>query len=249
MSYPIILCEDNLVQLQQLDNIVRNYILFHSELLRIELKTQSPEEVKEYLIKFKPKNGIYFLDIDLNHSINGIQLAELIRKSDAQAKIVFITTHDELAPLTLKRKIEALGFVSKDQDFDTYRSEIMSLIELAQKRIDALRFARKISFSFSIGTQMYNINMDDIYFIEPSEIPHRLVLYTTHAQYEFYGKLNDLENKYSSLFRVSRGCLANLSNVFEIDFKKRTLLFDEGIERIFSPGRSRKIKAFMDNQR
>ena len=100
MSYPIIICEDQFLQLQQLESIIQNYILFHSELFQIKLKTQSPIEVKTYLKQFQPKNGIYFLDIDLNHSISGIDLAEMIRKADVQAKIIFVTTHDELAPLT-----------------------------------------------------------------------------------------------------------------------------------------------------
>lgn len=58
MSYPIIICEDQFLQLQQLESIIQNYILFHSELFQIKLKTQSPIEVKTYLKQFQPKNGI-----------------------------------------------------------------------------------------------------------------------------------------------------------------------------------------------
>lgn len=248
MSYPIILCEDNLVQLQQLDNIIRNYILFHSELLKVVLKTQSPQEVKEYLKKFEPQNGIYFLDIDLKHSINGIQLAEMIRRHDVQAKIIFVTTHDELAPLTLKRRVEALGFIAKDQEFDSFRSEIMSLLELAQERIDSVKSARRVVFTFSVGTQTYNIDLDEILFIEPSIIPHRLVLYTKKGQYEFYSRINELEEKYPALLRVSRGCLANLANVTEIDFSQRLLVFEEDLLRNFSMGRKKKIKDFINKR-
>lgn len=245
MSYPIILCEDKLIQLQQLDNIIQNYIIFHSDMLKVVLKTQSPQEVKEYLEKFKPQNGIYFLDIDLNHSLNGIDLAEIIRKYDVQAKIIFITTHDEMAPITLKRKVEALGFIVKDQEFDSFRSEIMDLLELAQKRINAIKIARNVTFTFSVGTQTYNIDIDEILFIEPSGIPHRVILYTKQGQYEFYGRLNELEEKYSALFRASRGCLVNLKNTKEIDFRKRILVFDEELTRSFSIGRTKKMKLLL----
>ncbi|MGN8982320.1 response regulator transcription factor [Enterococcus villorum] len=242
MGYPIILCEDNLVQLQQLENIIRNYILFHSELLKIVLKTQCPQEVKDYLIEFQPQNGIYFLDIDLNHSIDGIQLAEIIRKHDAQAKIIFITTHDELAPLTLKRRVEPLGFVSKDLEFDLFRSKIMDMLSLGQERIDSVKSARKAIFTFSVGTQTYNIDMDEVQFIEPSIIPHRVVLYTKHGQYEFYSRLNELEEKYPLLFRASRSCLANLMNATEINFSKRLIVFKKDLSRKFSVGRSKILR-------
>lgn len=245
MNYPIILCEDKLVQLQQLENIIRNYIIFHSKMLKIVLKTQSPQEVKEYLDKFEPQNGIYFLDIDLNHSINGIDLAEIIRRNDVQAKIIFITTHDEMAPLTLKRKVEALGFIVKDQEFDSFRSEIMDLLELAQQRIEAVKDASNSIFTFSVGTEIYNIDIDEILFVEPSNIPHRVILYTKEGQYEFYGRLNDLESKYSALFRASRQCLVNLKNTKKIDFHNRKLFFEEDLSRNLSIRRVKNLKSVL----
>lgn len=245
MKYPIILCEDNLIQLQQLYNIIHNYIIFHSEFLKVELKTQSPQEVKDFLNKFSPKNGIYFLDIDLKHKIDGIDLADIIRKQDAQAKIIFITTHDELAPLTLKRKVEALGFIAKDQEFDMFRTEVMEILDLAQERINAVKTDRKMIFTFSVGKQIYNIDMDDVLFVEPSDIPHRLTLFTKQGRYEFYGRLNDLEEKYSNLFRSSRRCLVNLLNTKEIDLPRRLLIFEEDLTRVFSLGKSNEIKKYI----
>lgn len=112
--YPIIMCEDNRIQLQQLDTLVENYILFHSDLFKVELQASQPQQVVNYLDDCEPQNGIYFLDIDLQADIDGIQLAEIIRQKDVQAEIIFVTTHDELAPLTLKRKVAALDFIAKD---------------------------------------------------------------------------------------------------------------------------------------
>lgn len=245
MSYPIILCEDNLVQLQQLNTIIKDYILFHSELFKIVLKTKSPQEVENYLIKFEPKNGIYFLDIDLNNSISGIDLAEIIREKDPQAKIIFVTIHDELAPLTLRRRVEALGFVVKDQNLVDFRAEVMDLLELAQERIDAIKLEHNEVFTFSVGTQIYNIDLDEILFIKPSVIPHRVVLYTKTGQYEFYGKLYQLEEKYSGLLRVNRSCLANVMNAREINLSNRLIFFGDEVSIRFSVGKSKIIKNFI----
>ncbi|HGF7618053.1 TPA: response regulator, partial [Enterococcus faecium] len=148
MSYPIILCEDQIIQLNQLERIIDNFILFHDEVFKIVLKTQSSLEVKKYLKQFRPKQGIYFLDIDLNHEVNGIELAEVIRKYDVQAKIIFTTTHDEMLPVTIKRRVETLGFVTKDQTLDEYRNQIVELLLLAQERIDATKQVTNQAFVF-----------------------------------------------------------------------------------------------------
>jgi len=245
--YPIIICEDQLLQLKQIETIVQNFILFHNNLFRIELKTQSPVVVEDYLKKFKPNQGIYFLDIDLNHTLNGIDLAEKIRLSDPQAKIIFITTHEEMIPLTIKRRIETLGFINKSQDIENYRVEIVELLQLAQERIDHSRVVNSKGFTISIGSQTFTINLQDIYFIEPSELPHRLVLYTTNGKYEFYGKLNDLEGKYSMLLRINRSCLINPLNITEVNFKTRAIYFNNDLVRIFSMGKASLIKSRINN--
>ena len=242
MSYPIIACEDNFIQLHQLKNVIRNYALFHDDFFKLELFTQSPQDVLDYFKKFKPQNGIYFLDIDLKNKMTGIDLAESIRKIDSLGKIIFITTHEELAPMTLRRKVEALGFISKDQSSESFRDEIMEILELARERIIDSRNKINKNFSFTIGKQFYNVHMDEVLYIEPSIIPHRLVLHTINGQFEFYGKLNTLETKYTNLFRVSRSCLVNLENVQKVDFAKRNLRFSEKCQVSFSIRQSRKIK-------
>lgn len=242
MSYPIILCEDQIIQLNQLERIIDNFILFHDKVFKIVLKTQSPLEVKKYLKQFRPKQGIYFLDIDLNHEVNGIELAEVIRKYDVQAKIIFTTTHDEMLPVTIKRRVETLGFVTKDQTLDEYRNEIVELLLLVQERIDATKQVTNQAFVFSIGSQTFTFDINDIYFVEASKLPHRLSLCTKDGQYEFYGRISELEKKYPMLTRISRACLVNIFNVKEIDFKKRSLYFDSELARNFTLGKAQKIK-------
>lgn len=242
MKYPIILCEDQLLQLNQLERIIKNFILFHDEIFEIVLTSQTPTEVEKYLKQFHPTQGIYFLDIDLNAAMNGIELAELVRKHDVQAKIIFVTTHDEMLPLTIQRRVETLGFVQKDQELDAYKSEIAELLLLAKERIDATKVAKNQAFIFSIGSQVFTIDLADIYFLEPSEMPHRLVLYTKNGQYEFYGKLNEFEQKYPSLTRISRSTLVQVNNAKEIDFKKRMIYFTPDLCKKFSLGKANKIK-------
>lgn len=58
----------------------------------------------EYINEYNIQGGTYYLDIDLGQEMNGIDLADKIRTIDVTGKFTFITTHEEMAPLTLKRK-------------------------------------------------------------------------------------------------------------------------------------------------
>ncbi|WP_334330352.1 LytR/AlgR family response regulator transcription factor [Companilactobacillus sp. HBUAS59699] len=245
MTYPIIICEDDMVQLQQFEVLVNNYMLFHSDPFEVAFKAQSPDEVLKYLQEYPVTNGIYFLDIDLNSDLNGIDLAVKIRKIDVQAKIIFVTTHGEMAPLTFKRKVEALGFIAKDQKPEEFRQEFYDTLALAKERIDRIMTTQKKCFAFSVGNQIYHINLDDVLFVETSTVPHRLDLYTRNGKYEFYGNLNDLEKKYSSLFRANRSCLANPQTISEADFSKRKMHFGPELVRSFSLGKSKKLRTLM----
>ena len=40
--------------------------------------------------------------------MDGMELAQIIRKHDVQAKIIFVTTHDEVLPITLFKLINTL---------------------------------------------------------------------------------------------------------------------------------------------
>ncbi|KAF3367327.1 DNA-binding response regulator, partial [Enterococcus faecium] len=95
---------------------------------------------------------------------------------------------------------------------------------------------------FSIGSQTFTFDINDIYFVEASKLPHRLSLCTKDGQYEFYGRISELEKKYPMLTRISRACLVNIFNVKEIDFKKRSLYFDSELARNFTLGKAQKIK-------
>src|SRR4051794_9929355 len=107
----IYICEDNLSQLNDIKEIIENYILIEELDMEIILATQNPDELIQVLEDNPPSKAIYFLDIDLNHQLDGIQLAQHIRQVDDLGRIIFITTHAELAPVTFRYKVEALDYI------------------------------------------------------------------------------------------------------------------------------------------
>ncbi len=81
--------------------------------MKLLISTDNPEELIEQLKKSE-NTGLYFLDIDLKSSKNGLMLAKEIREYDPRGFIVFITSHSEMSFITFQYKVEALDFILKN---------------------------------------------------------------------------------------------------------------------------------------
>lgn len=103
----IFVCEDNNEQREKFTKIIQNLILIENFDMELKLSTSKPDDILDYLAE-NDVSGLYFLDIDLKSSINGIELASMIRQYDPRGFIVFITTHSEMSYLTFIYKVEAM---------------------------------------------------------------------------------------------------------------------------------------------
>lgn len=242
MKYPIILCEDSPQQLANLKETIKDYMLFHDNQFELAFSSANPHEIQIFIEEHQIQKGIYFLDIDLSSDMNGIDLAQWIRNYDVGAKIIFVTTHTEMAPMTLKRQVEALGFITKDE-YDKMRSEIFQNLELAYQRIEqtALEDENLNVYSFKIGNETLNFNEKDIILIESSDKAHRVNLITKDGQYEFFDNIGNLE-KETNLIKVSRSLLINPQNIERIDFKMRIIYFNNEMQRPFSMSKTKALR-------
>ena len=109
----IFVCEDHPAQRRAIVQIIQNTILMDELDMRLVLDTEDPYMVLE-TVRENQNTGIYFLDIDLNSSMNGLKLAQQIRLFDPRGFIIFITAHSELSYMTFQYRVEAMDFVLKD---------------------------------------------------------------------------------------------------------------------------------------
>lgn len=245
MSHSIIICEDNTIQLQELTTIINHYSMFHYDLFSIDFSSQVPTDILDYIKKNPKETRIYFLDICLNHKMNGIDLAVEIRKIEPNSKIIFITTHDEMATQTFQFKVEALGFITKDQNIEGYRDEIQDVLNIIEKRIGKKKEKEGKRFIFKIGSETNIIDVDTILYLTTSHIPHRINLITENECYEFYGKIKAIEKEYPTLFKASRAFLINPKNISRIDYKNRVIWFGENESVPFSIGKGKALKEIL----
>lgn len=222
----VILCEDHLVQREFIYKEIMNYASFHEPSIEVVLCTNTPDEVLTYLNNYQA--DCYFLDIELNHQLDGIELAVEIRKKDPLATIIFITTHADRLKLTFTYKLAALDFIVKDTP-DQVAAQVKESLQVAfEKYTQLAEVVPTEVIQIKIGERIKNITIQDIYYFETSTIPHKLTLYEKNGFYEFYGKLKDFEDATPSFFRCHKSFLINLEHVKELDKKKRTVTMSNG---------------------
>lgn len=221
----IFVCEDNKIQMMRIKDIVENTIIRENLDMSIVTATNDPQEILNFLKNDTKTVGIYFLDIDLRCSLNGIKLAEEIRKIDREGFIIFITTHIEMSFLTFEYKVEAMDYIIKD-DYIKIKNRINDCLLEANKRFNENQIYKesKSLFTFKNNEKIINVKFDNILFFETSSTVHKVRIHEVNRQIEFYGNLKDIESELDERFyRCHKSFIVNKDNIKEIDTFNRII--------------------------
>lgn len=219
----IYICEDIKEQRNLIANFVKSAIMIHEYDMTLKISTDNPEMIIEELKKSK-NTGLYFLDINLQSSKNGLILAKEIREYDPRGFIVFITSHSEMSFMTFQYKVEALDFILKDTPeqlqhricdcMENVNRKYMKISKGAEKTITIKRGGRKITLAYR-----------DIMYFETSVNEHKLIVHTTNKKIEFFGKMKDIEEEVGTDFiRCHRSYLVNKKNIKEIIYTDKLII-------------------------
>jgi len=164
---------------------------------------------------------IYILDIETK-SKSGIDMARIIRRHDVESIIIFVTGHEELAQLVLKRNIMFLAFINK---FDQLSELLPEAIE------DALNYLRTPQvLKLEENNTMYNIKLSNILYCTKDSYERKTIIITDNNEYRVKMPLYELKEKLGDNFiQTHRSCFINKSRVEKIDWRKRLVIFDTGI--------------------
>lgn len=229
----VFVCEDNKEQKENFRKIIDNFIIMENLDMKISVVTENPDDIINYVIK-NSVSGLYFLDIDLNASINGIQLAAEIRKYDQRGFIVFVTTHAEMSYLTFLYKVEAMDYIIKD-NYKNIGDRIYQCIVDAQRKYSAKTTDLQKIFTIKADDRIINIEFQKILFFETSFTIHKVVLHSVNRQIEFYAKMKDIEGELDdSFYRCHKSYIVNKKNIKEININKRRIYMINGEECLIS---------------
>lgn len=231
----VFICEDDPQQKERMRTYIENYIMMEELDMKVALSTDDPNEILTYLSDNRV-NGLYFLDVDLNHEKTGIVLGAEIRKYDPRGAIVFVTSHSELTYLTFLYKVEAMDYIIKD-DFTNLQQRIVDCVKTAGERYLAhSEDSSSTRFQIKSGDKMISEDYKDILFFETSSKLHKIIMHTEKRQVEFYGKLKEVEGLDERFYRCHNSYVVNKDNIKSVDKKTREVHMING-ETCFASSR------------
>lgn len=243
----VIICEDDYSQRTFIKNEITKYASFHLPSIEIALIAARAEDVVNFINH--NQGDCYFLDIELEGDMNGLELAGIIRENDPLANIIFITTFADKLKLTFKYKIAAMDYIVKSTDKPSFSKRITDALETAYKRYLIIGQTQTANIlQIKIGDTIKNIKYDDIYYFETAAVAHKIKLHTNNGIYEFYGKLKELEKIDSRFCRCHNSYLINIDYVKEYHPKSRILLMQNGHECLVSYRYSKNLKNVPTNK-
>lgn len=214
MSFPIFICEDDSPQRALMENTIFSYIALKDYDMKIVLSTGNPDELLDYIRAHPQQNSLYFLDIDLQHKINGIVLAREIREIDLTGKIIFVTTHAELSYLTFRHRIEAMDYILKDSRDDVIK-RTQACIDLTYHRFQqSISESKHFQVKSSMGIQ--KIPIADILYFEAHHVPHKIILHTRNKRVEFRSSLKEIAKASAHFFSCHKSYVVNTGNIVRI---------------------------------
>lgn len=224
----IFVCEDDQKQRDNIVAIIKNYIYMQDYDVSFELATEDPVKLLEYISAEEENDtGLYFLDVDLNTEMNGITLGAEIRKLDPSAKIVFITTHAELAYLTFLYKVEAMEYLAKD-DRMQLQNKVTECIDIAVERYLNVKSGSVEHIVIKSGDSQIKLEVSEVQFIESSSTPHRLIVHLDNRQIEFYGKIKEMTALNPNFYRCHQSYVVNTMNIESVIPKLREVKMKDG---------------------
>jgi len=206
----IFICEDDQMQREMLERIVNRIVMEEEYDISFAVSVDSPTTLLDYLEKNTIKGALYFLDVDLQSEMNGIELGAKIREMDLSAVIAFITTHSEMLPLVFTHKVQALDYIIKD-DPKKIDQGVRECIQLAYQRYLASKSpSQSKQFVVNTGSIIWNIPYDEILYFETNlSMSHRIIMHTEDGTIDFNGTLSEVVESAPEFFTCHRSFVVN----------------------------------------
>ena len=215
-----IIVEDDEKQRSTLKDIINGVMFETNECFKIESFAKYDSKL-ETIIKDNSEVKIYILDIELENSISGLQIAKKIRKVNLEDEIIFITNHDRMFEEVYRTIYKVYAFIEK---FNNFKPRLISTLK---SLIDG-KFDNK-TFKYKARNVDLDLHIKNILFVYRDTYERKCVIKMAKNSYMISMSLKELESKLGPKFkRISRSCLVNTDLVEAYDYLNGYVILSNG---------------------
>ena len=217
----IIICENEKYYKLKTYDIIDNYMKKTNVKYNILAFDTYTSKLKKIVEEPLDGHNVYILDIDLEGSDSGIDIANDIRRNDYDSVIILETGYAQLISEAQRLRLSILDYVLKKVN---YEKNILELIEICLRI-----FKMKCSVKFQVDKIDYNIKYDDILFIESDSVERKCNLVTKRKTYSVKKPLYYFEAQLNTeFFKINRGCIINTTKATMYDYPNNVITFENG---------------------
>lgn len=199
-----------------------------------KIKYKINQEVKTYEFKGYDKNletlinncdqrTIYILDIELNNSKSGIEIASQIRENDWDSEIIFITNHDKMFETVHRNVYEVFDFIEKYHELEKRLTKDIKTI--LSKSVD------KKTFSYKGRNADLQLYLDSINYIYRDKEDRKVIIVTDASSFSLSLTLKETLMMLDDRFKmVHRSCIVNTDKVSFYDWNSSKIILKNKIE-------------------
>ena len=209
-----IICDDNVNILDKLSKMLEAIFVKHSFDAKVSFTSDNVHNVLNYVNS--NKTDVLILDINLKADITGLELAEIVRKKNKDAYIIFTTAHLEYAMVAYKFK--TFDYLAKPITYDRLEETVKRLFE------DIHGLPKKY---LKIDNKNTIIDESEVLYIKRDGM--KLVFHTATRDYDIYSSFNKFQDKLPSHYkRCHKSCIANISQIKDVEPVSGTITFKDG---------------------
>ncbi len=206
------LIEDDEKLLKDLSHILESIFMKHDLDAEVVFCTTKVNSLLSYVSKNKV--DVLFLDIDLNSSLTGIQIAEKVRKFNKDCYIIFETAHLEYGLVAYRYK--TFDYISKPVTSQRIEDCIIRLFD------DISGTTKKF---IRLDNKNTIIAEKEVKYIKKDGM--KLIFHTDSRDYEIYSSFLKIKEKLPSSFvQCHKSFIANIDNVTKIESSNNLVFFN-----------------------
>lgn len=199
----IAICDDEEIQ----QKLLKKYLEEWADARSLPLETALFPSSEAFLFAWEDDKDydLLILDIEMG-KLNGMELADKIRKQDEDIPILFVTGYDQY--MSQGYEVAALHYLLKP----LHKEKLFSVMDKLQKKEK-----KEEKLLFQTGSGTLSLPVSGIWYVEANA--HQCILYTADEEYNLHASISEmakyLENQ-PAFIRCHRSYLVNIQHIAAI---------------------------------